>query len=86
MVGWLECDSIFPSDPASTPCLRNWSINWRKSCSSFSCKFKHIYKSNFLFKWNWSTQLTLCSAVMVSDCKRLVMLANDCSKAATTWA
>lgn len=40
---WLACESIFSSDPVWTPCLRNWSINWRRSCSSFS------YKSNLYF-------------------------------------
>ena len=42
----------------------------------FSVKASTIYKCMFTF----------ISAVIVSDCKRLVMLAKDCSKAATTWA
>lgn len=36
MGGWLACDSDLARHAGSTPCLRNWSMNWRKSCNSFS--------------------------------------------------
>lgn len=84
---WLDCGSIFPNVPASIPCFRNWSTNWRKSCSSFSCRsITYFCLIIATTSADLDEKCTLCSAVIVNDCRRLVMLAKDCSNAATTWA